>query len=413
MNILFIHRELPGQFVALMRYFSASPEHKVYGICDKDKVPLLVDVPENVTLYPYTIKRKQAPQTHHYVADLERSVLRAQCVVKILQECLKQAVHFDLIIAHTGWGEALYVKDLYPDTPLIGYAEFFFHTQGADIGFDPAYPVSLDYQLQVKTLNAQLLLGINECDALVSPTQWQKSLFPECLQGDIHVIHEGVDIEQVKPNQEIQFTLPNGVLLDYGDEVITYCARSLEPCRGFPVFIKALEIICRQRPNCHVLIIGEDDVSYSPALPNGKSYREQCLQDVRLPRERVHFLGQVSYQTYLQILQLSSVHIYLTYPFVLSWSFMEAMASECVLICSNTAPVVELIEHQRNGLLVDFFDHQAIAEQVERVLNHSGRMCHLGRQARQTICQHYQRKFSLARYQSLCQTLISDHYFNA
>jgi len=407
MNILFIHRELPGQFSALIHYFSATSAFNVYGICDTAQDSLVAEMPENVTLYRYTLDRKQAPQTHHYVADLECSVLRAQCVVKVLQQCLQQDVHFDLIIAHTGWGEALYVKDIYPATPLLGYVEFFFHTHGADVGFDPAYPVSLDYQLQVKTLNAQLLLGMNECDVLVTPTAWQKSLFPRCWQNDIHVIHEGVDIELVKPDKDAQFTLPNGIQLECGDEIISYCARSLEPCRGFPVLIKALEIICQQRPDCHILIIGGDEVSYSPALPNGQTYREQCLNDAQLPLNRVHFLGRVSYQTHLQILQLSSIHIYLTYPFVLSWSFMEAMASECVIICSDTAPVVELIEHQKNGLLIEFFDHQAIAEQVEQVFNHSGRMEQLGKQARQTICQHYQRQFSLARYQNLCQKLIS------
>lgn len=408
MNILFIHRDLPGQFASLMCYFASSTVNNVYGLCDESQASLSVSMPDNITLYRYALPRKEATQTHHYVVDLERSVLRAQCVVKILQKCLKQGVHFDLIIAHTGWGEALYVKDLYPDTPLIGYVEFFFHTQGADVGFDPAYPVSLDFLLQVKTFNAQLLLAMNECDALVTPTYWQKSLFPKRWQADIEVIHEGVDIDRVRPNKDVQFTLPNGAQLERQHEVITYCARSLEPCRGFPVFIKALAVICQRRPNCHVLIIGGDDVSYSPALPNGQSYRQQCLHDMPLPMERVHFLGRVSYQTHLQILQLSSVHIYLTYPFVLSWSLMEAMASECVLICSNTSPVIELIEHQKNGLLVDFFDYQAISEQVEQVLNHSDRMAHLGRQARQTICQHYQRPFSLIQYQSLCQTLISD-----
>ncbi|HIG65434.1 MAG TPA: glycosyltransferase [Methyloprofundus sp.] len=408
MNILFIHRDLPAQFASLIRYFAASSQNKVFGICDDVSTPLLASMPDNVTLLRYPAPVKPAPQTHHYVLDLERGVLRAQCVVKILQKCRQQGVHFDLIIAHIGWGEALYVKDLYPEARLLGYAEFFFHTHGADVGFDPAFPVSLDFLLQVKTFNAQLLLGLNECDALVTPTYWQKSLFPKQYQTDMHVIHEGVDIDQVKPDLDIHFTLACGLQLDRSNEVITYCARSLEPYRGFPVFIKALEIICQQRPKCHILIVGGDEVSYSPALSNGQSYREKYLQEAQLPVDRVHFLGHVSYTTHLQLLQLSSVHIYLTYPFVLSWSFMEAMASECVLICSNTLPVVELIEHQKNGLLVDFFDYQTIAEQVEQVFNHSGRMNYLGRQARQTISQHYQRQFSLAQYQNLCQTLISD-----
>ena len=239
MNILFIHRDLPGQFAPFIRCFSGRSGYKVYGICDEAQAPLSDSMPGNITLYRYALTRKEAAQTHHYVVDLERSVLRAQSVVKVLQGCLKAGICFDLIVAHTGWGEALYVKDLYPNAKLIGYVEFFFHTQGADVGFDPAYPVSLDFLLQVKTFNAQLLLAMNECDALLTPTYWQKSLFPERWQADIHVIHEGVDIDQVRPNKAIQMTLPSGVQLERQHEVITYCARSLEPCRGFPVFIKA------------------------------------------------------------------------------------------------------------------------------------------------------------------------------
>lgn len=380
---------------------------QVYGIYDQEKSNIST-LADSFTLYGYSVAAQDYATTHHYVVDLDRSVRRAQAVVRILQKCRTQGIEFDLAVAHTGWGEALYFKDIYPNTPLVGYAEFFFHSQGADVGFDPAFPVSLDFQLQVKTFNAQLLLGLNECDALISPTVWQKNLFPKNIQPDIQVIHEGVDIDSVKPDSEVRFTLPNGLCLSRADQVVTYCARSLEPYRGFPVFIKAVELICQQHPQCHIIIIGADDVSYSPPLPDGQSYRQQSLQGLSIPKGRVHFLGKVSYQTYLQVLQLSSAHVYLTYPFVLSWSFMEAMACECVLVCSSTPPVLELIEDQYNGLLVDFFDYQAIAEQVSAVFADPERRRSLGQRARQRISQAYQQQHALARYQDLIQTLIPD-----
>lgn len=390
-----------------MQCMAESPGWQVYGIYDQQKARVC-KLPDSFTLYGYSVVAQDYAATHHYVVDLDRSVRRAQAVVRILQKCRAQGIEFDLAVTHTGWGESLYFKDIYPNTPLIGYAEFFFHAQGADVGFDPAFPVSLDFQLQVKTFNAQLLLGLNECDALISPTAWQKNLFPPRIQADIDVIHEGVDIDIVHPEAFINFTLPNGVCLSRANQVVTYCARSLEPYRGFPTFIKAVELICQQHPQCHIVIVGADEVSYSPPPKSGQSYRQQCVQGLILPKDRVHFLGTVPYQTYLQILQLSSVHIYLTYPFVLSWSFMEAMASECVLICSATEPVLELIRDRKNGLLVDFFDYQAIADQVDLVFSDPERMRFLGQQARQTIMRFYQRKFSLARYQNLIQTLLSD-----
>ncbi len=403
MNILFIHRDLPGQFAPLIQFLSSKTACKVYAIREKsDKNKL-----DTITTFEYPIPQ-QNKRTHHYVCDLERSVKRAQAVVKILQHCRHQNISFDLAVTHTGWGEALYFKDIYPLTPLIGYAEFFYHTQGADVGYDPEFPVKLDFLLQVKTFNAQLLLGLNECDALISPTYWQKSLFPQNIQKQINVIHEGVDTNAVRANPCIELSLPNGRCLTKKDKVVTYCARSLEPYRGFHIAIKAIELICQQHPDCYVLIVGMDEVSYNQPLAHGQSYREKYTQGLYLPSERVFFLGTVSYTTHLQILQLSSVHIYLTYPFVLSWSFMEAMASECVIVASATQPVLEFIKDNQNGLLVDFFDYKRLAHQINQVLIHPERMILLGKKARTTIQHYYSRNFSLFRYQQLISSLISD-----
>jgi glycosyltransferase involved in cell wall biosynthesis len=188
---------------------------------------------------------------------------------------------------------------------------------------------------------------------------------------------------------------------------MTYSARNLEPYRGFPTLLKAVELICQRRPHCHVIITGGDDISYSKRLPDGQNYRQLLLKTVKLPHDRVHFLGSVPYATHLQILQLSSAHVYLTYPFVLSWSFMEALACSCVVIASDTPPVMDVLQPDINGLTVNFFDYQHIADRIDQIFAHPQRMRHLGEAARQTIVQHYQHHFSINRYTRLFQQLLA------
>lgn len=404
-NILFIHYDLPGQFLHLIRYLSKQPGYHVYGICHKYK-------PSDLNLYKklfvYEEEEFDARLTHHYVMGLQDCVLRAQAVTKILQECSVNGIVFDLAVSHTGWGEALYFKDIYPNTPLIGYVEFYYYASGVDAGFDPSSsPMSKDQSLLIKTLNSHLLLGMNECDAMITPTNWQKSLFPEIWHSIINVIHEGVDVNVCMSDDSVFFTLPNGVTLTKQDEVVTYTSRNLEPYRGFHVFLKAIEKICQQRPNCHVIITGGDEVSYSKKPPDGICYRELYLQSISIPHERVHFLGKVPYSTHIQILQLSSVHVYLTYPFVLSWSFIEAMACGCVIIASNTQPVMDVLEPNINGLAVNFFDDNGIVDQVHAIFNDSQRKKYLGLAARKKIELYFQHHFSINHYLRLFRQLMT------
>ena len=231
---------------------------------------------------------------------------------------------------------------------------FFYHSNGADTNFDPEFPNSLDDVLRIRTKNSINLLNLQASDAGVSPTQWQKSLYPSEFQSKISVIHEGINADIAKPNSKAVFTLLNGQKITTKDKVVTYVARNLEPYRGFHQFISALPEICQRQPDCHVLIVGGDDISYGRKHDGGLSYREKLMQELSFDQNRVHFLGKLPYADYLSVLQISSAHVYLTVPFVLSWSMLEAMAVECVVIASNTAPVSEVI-NSKNGLLVDFF----------------------------------------------------------
>jgi len=335
-------------------------------------------------------------------------VLHGQAVARALIALKEKGWKPDIICAHPGWGEALFVKDVFPDVPLLAFFEFFYHAEGADCGFDPMYPNTMDDYFRLRMKNTVNLLSLDSCDWGMSPTFWQREVHPAVYQPKISVTHDGVDTALLTPKPDIRVTLPNGVTLGRDDEVITYVSRNLEPYRGFHVYMKALEEMCRRRPKAHFLMVGGDDVSYGRRLPDGKTYREELLKEVKIDPDRVHFLGRIPYSSFVKVLQLSSAHVYLTYPFVLSWSMLEAMSAGCLVIGSSTRPVMEAIEDGRNGLLVDFFSATGIADAVDRVLDHPDRMADLRRAARQSIIDRYDlHSICLPAQLGLIETLIA------
>lgn len=406
MNVIFIHQNFPGQFRHLAHHFASFPENKVAAVCQPHapglRDPQFASVEKNV----YRPHRDPSQKTHPYLRNVEKNILAGQNAARIFLRLKKKGFTPDLAFAHIGWGEALYFKDVFPDVPLIGYCEFYYHGEGSDLGFDPEFPGTLDDRMRIRTWNATQLLSLASADICVSPTAWQKSLYPSEFHHKIQGIHDGINTRQVKPDPQQNVTLPNGTTLTKDNEIITYTARGLEPYRGFHIFMRAVEEICRRRPKCHIIITGGDEARYGKKLPAGQSYRKKLLKEVAIDQSRVHFLGLVPYDTHLKILQVSSAHVYLTVPFVLSWSMMEAMAAECVILGSATPPVREVIDHGRNGLLFDFFSPSQIADRVDEVLNHAARMRHLGQAARQDIIEHYEVREKLAKYQELWQPLV-------
>jgi len=407
MNVLFIHQNFPGQFRHMVNRFVSSKSNRVVGICQPQAPGIRDGQFAEVLKGVYSPHRKPAKSTHPYLRSVESGVLNGQGVARKLLELKKKGFKPDIAFAHIGWGEALYFRDVYPDVPLIGYCEFYYHGDGADLGFDPEFPVDLDDHMRIRTWNMTQLASLTSVNAAVSPTRWQRSLYPEEFRGKIEVIHEGVDTEVVKPDPRQMLTLPDGTVLTKEMEVVTYTARGLEPYRGFHVFMRAVEEICRRRPHCHIVITGGDEARYGKRLPENQSYREKMLKEVSIDERRVHFMGLVPYDTHLKTLEVSSAHVYLTIPFVLSWSMIEAMAAGCVIIGSATAPVKEIIEDGRNGLLVDFFSPKEIADRVDEVLEHPGRMAHLGEAARRDIVTNYNVKDRLAEYERLWRGLLT------
>lgn len=393
MNIIFIHQNMPGQYKHLAATLAANPANRVVFITRRTDR----DIP-GVRRLSYGVRRKADSQTHAYLRPAENAVLHGQEVARVLLALQAEGFDPDLVIGHPGWGETLFVKDVLPKVPYLNYCEFYYRPQGQDFGFDPLYPVSLDAQLILRMRSAPLLLSLEACDQAVAPTVWQRDSHPAEFRPKIATIHDGVDTTALRPDPAARFSLPDGRILAPGDEVVTYAARNLEPYRGLLSFIRAVPRILAARPNATILIIGGEEASYGAPPKDGGTWSEAMLREVPVDPRRVVFLGHLPYDRFVSALAVSRVHVYLTYPFVLSWSMLEAMALGCVVVGSDTAPVREIIRHGQNGLLADFFAPEAIAARVVEVLTDPSAHVPLSHAARDTVVGGYDLRKCLTRH---------------
>ena len=392
MRVLFIHQNFPGQFRHLAAHLAKRDDVEVLAI-GREQAPGL----PGVRLLRYKPHRKASAQTHPYVRTFEDGVLHGQQVLRLLLDLKGKGYRPDVVVAHPGWGESLYVKEAFPSARLIHFCEYYYQARGADAGFDPEFPLDTNGAASIRSRNALHLLNLENCDLAITPTQWQRSVHPAAYRDAMQVIHEGIDIAGLGPDPEASLELPDGQVLKAGQPILTYVARNLEPYRGFHSFMRALPRILEAHPTCQVLVVGGDEVSYGSRPKGAANWRSKLLAENPIDLQRVHFLGKVPYATYKRVLQVSAAHIYLTYPFVLSWSLLEAMASGCLIIGSDTAPVREVIEDGRNGLLVDFFDGERIAEKALQALAEPERFQVLRRQAVVTA-RGYSTDSGIARY---------------
>ena len=298
----------------------------------------------------------------------------------------------DVIFGHSGWGETLFLKEVWPEAKLIVYAEFYYRGRGADVGFDPEFSAqTFDQVMIAQGRTAHLGQALLHADAGLSPTKWQASTYPAALRERIRVIFDGVDTAVMRPDDQAQVTLPNGQVVKAGDEVLTFVNRNLEPYRGYHIFMRALPAVMKERPDAQVVIVGGDEVSYGAAPKGAKGWKDTFLNEVKdqLDLSRVHFMGKVPYPTFVSLMQVSRAHAYLTYPFVLSWSMLESMAAGAHVVGSDTAPVRELIRDGENGTLVDFFDVKGWSKALVKALARPETFLDLRRAARQTILEGY------------------------
>ncbi|MEO7221250.1 MAG: glycosyltransferase [Devosia sp.] len=297
----------------------------------------------------------------------------------------------DLIIGHPGWGDMAFLRDVWSDVPVVAYLEYYYSSGAPDAMYDPEFASGTPDREFVRLRNLHQVMAHEIADICISATEWQRSLFPRSIRDDIRVMHEGVDTERVKPNPEATLALPNGRVITRKDKVLTYCARNLEPYRGFHRFMRALPELQRADPDFYCVIVGGDEVSYGKRPTTARTWREALLSEVGsdLDSSRICWIPKLDYDNYLALLAVSTVHVYLTYPFVLSWSLLEAMSAGCAIVAADTGPVREVIVEGKSGVLVDFFDPQSLVDAVSGLMISRATREHLGRQARQVMIDRY------------------------
>jgi glycosyltransferase involved in cell wall biosynthesis len=390
MRVLFVHQNFPGQFRHLAAALAADPAHQIVAIGETTNLQRQGPCHPAIRRIGYSLEGQRVSTTNPWLKDVEAAVIRGQVVSKIARQLAANGFRPDLIVGHPGWGETLFLRDVYPVARLVSYCEFSYRAEGADVGFDPEFPARDDDIGRIRARNFSHLSAIEAADLGLSPTLWQRSLYPAILQPRIEVLHEGVNTDRVKPDPLARLRIGE-LELAPGDPVVTYVSRNLEPYRGFHRFMRALPAIQAGHPDARIVVVGGDEVSYGRARADGQTYRQAlCAElDGRVDWSRVHFLGRVPYATYLQVLQVSAVHVYLTYPFVLSWSLLEAMAAGCLVVASAVAPVQEVVEHGANGWLVDFFNTEQLVSQVLGALHAPAEAESLRHQARATVVERF------------------------
>lgn len=394
MQILFIHQNFPGQFKHLAPALVAQG-HQVFALSTRQDLP---STWEGVSLLSYQPKRSSTPNLHPWLIDFETKTIRAEAVFHRAKQLQAQGLNPDLILSNPGWGESLLVKDVWPQAKLAIYCEFFYHAKGYDLDFDPEFDSKdIDSAARIRWKNLNHFLHFDIADAGIAPTHWQAASFPEPFRSRITVVHDAIDTDLLAPNPQADLIFANQMVLNRQDEIITFVNRNLEPYRGYHSFMRSLPAILERRPQAKVLIVGGNEVSYGARPKGNQSWRDIFLQEIqpKLSQEafqRIFFLGRIPYNFFIPLLQISTVHVYLSYPFVLSWSLLEAMSCGCAIAASDTEAIKEVITHNQTGQLVNFFDYAAIADTVCHLLENPQERQRLGQNARHHIQQNYDLK---------------------
>jgi glycosyltransferase involved in cell wall biosynthesis len=402
-RFLFVHQNFPGQYLHIVRHLAAAREHEIVFITqpNANRIP-------GVRLVPYRKPDPPSAATHWTVREFEFAARRAEVVARTAASLKQLGFTPDIIIGHHGWGELLNLQDVWPDTPLLGYHEFYYNLHGFDVGFDPEFSLDPGAQSRIRAKNALNLLALTNPGHGHTPTSFQHATYPAWARPGITVLREGVNLDACCPNPASRQAPQRiaGYTIAPSEKLVTYVVRDLEPYRGFHVFMRALPHILSARPDVRVILVGGDGVSYGARLAAG-TWRQRMLDELagRLDLGRVHFAGRVPYDTYVKLLQRSDAHVYLTYPFVASWSLREAMACGCALAASDTAPVQEFVAHRRTGLLVPFLQPEAIAEGVLQLLEDTALNARLRIGARAWAERHLRMDTYIGEYEALIASL--------
>lgn len=381
MRVLFLHQNFPGQFTHLARALGkARHEVRALAISPRQRI-------EGVTIEKYMPSRNSTRGIHPWSIDFETKTIRAEACARKMAELDAAGFVPDLVIGHHGWGETWLMKEVWPAARLLCLQEFYY---GADLNFDPEFAhAGREGAFRFRLKNNGLLPALDTMDWGMSPTTWQRQQFPERYRSRISVSFEGIDTDRMSP-QALTTVEIGALTLARGDEIVSFVSRALEPYRGYHSFMRSLPRLFELRPNARVVIVGGDDNGYG-SVPETGTWRQKYLDEVRerIDLSRVHFLGRVPHARLIDLFRIVRCHVYLTYPFVLSWSMLEAMSTGALVIGSRTGPVEDVIRDGDNGLLVDFFDPDAIATRIADVLKAPERFNSLRARARQTVLDRF------------------------
>lgn len=391
MNFLFVHQGFPGQYRHILNALSQEPSHTIVGLGISE---LAEPIPKNVHYYRYSVLRGNTPQIHDWLLDVDSKIIRGEACASTAYMLNEQGFIPDVICCHPGWGEALFLADIWPHSPILCYQEFYYHTRGTDFDFDPEFQSNRSWHdsARIRMKNANPLLMLEQSTWNITPTNFQLSTFPSVYHQKFSVIHDGIDTNLASPSvPKAFFKLPDGYQLTSSSKIVTFVNRHIEPYRGCHSFIRSLPSILDHSSDCHVVIVGNHQgVSYG-APPEYGTWKDVFLSEIDglYDASRVHFVGNLDYPSFLRLLRLSSCHVYLTYPFVLSWSLLEAMSFSLPIVASRTSPVLEVLTDNHNALLVDFFSYPEIASSVIKILEDNELSKFLGHNARESVVNKY------------------------
>ena len=402
MRILFVHNNFPGQYARIIRHLKTKPDFELLSASLATNPQ-----PAPIKRIGYTPHREARNDIHPALYYTEKTIIRGQAAYKALMPLKQKGWKPDIILAHSGFGDGLFMKDLWPDAKYLPYFEWYYRAYGSDASFlDHEAPKTPDTEFRLRLKNTAILQDLAAMDWGQCPTNFQKSQFPELFHSKISTLHDGVDTDYFTPDPDAAFTIGEHTFRK-GDPVISYIARGMEPYRGFPQFMEALSILQKKNSAVHAIIIGEDRVAYGTKRQDGQTYKDWALKEFPIDPTRTHFLGRQPLKVLKKVLQITAAHVYLTVPFVLSWSMMEAMSTGALIVGSDTDPVTEMIEDSKNGILVPFWDPRILAKRLCEITENSASYDHMRAAGRDLITERYPMNELTARYQAFIEMITN------
>jgi len=399
-HILFVHKNFPAQFGHIAGHLVKNKGYRCTFVSEKS-----AGWSGGIERIQYKLQGGATSATNFCSRSFENAIWHSEAIFHTLKS--RPDIQPDLIVGHSGFACTLFLRELY-DCPIINYFEYFYRTTGSDVDFRKDFPLEERSLLRVRARNAMLLLDLDDCDAGYSPTGWQRSRLPKQYQDKIHVIFDGIDTNFWQPVKNVPRVI-SGKNIPDDVKIVTYVSRGLESMRGFDIFMKVAKTLCDRRNDVIFVVVGEDRICYGgdERFIGGNSFKQWVLSQEDYDLSRILFLNRIPPRELANLFSITNLHLYLTVPFVLSWSLMNALACGAVVLASDTAPVKEMIEHGTNGLLADFFDIEQFANDAEKVLDAPNEFAPLGEAGIDMIREKYSLDVCLPKMLDLYSSVLN------